>query len=140
MQGEILKFAIKRSKMSVEAAALKLKIHRVTLSNYFRQMTLDADVLMKLKDKLGIDMHEEERIYTSLMNAPKKRIDYSLVEDTGGEKYLSNQDIADMLRKVDSKTDVILSALSVLVSRVSGESEEKELRKLQALVNKRLKA
>lgn len=140
MQGEILKFAIKRSGLKVEEAADKLDMARGTLQSYFTKAKLDTTFIIKLKDVLGIDWNEESGLFKMFVQ-PAKRYDYSHVEDDGGIKYLSNQDFADMLRKVDAKTDVILSALSVLLSEsTSGQNADKELKKLQTMVNKLLKS
>lgn len=140
MQGKILKFAIKRTGLKVEEASDKLGMARGTLQKYFKNAELETSFIIKLKDVLGIDWNEEARLFNMFIEPPK-RYDYGDVQDTGGIKYLSNQDFADMLRKVDAKTDVILSALSVLLSEsTSGQNADKELKKLQTMVNKLLKS
>ena len=139
MQGKILKFAIKRTGLKVEEASDKLGMARGTLQKYFKNAELETSFIIKLKDVLGIDWNEEARLFNMFIEPPK-RYDYSIVQDEG-IKYLSNQDLADMLRKVDAKTDVILSALSVLLSEsTSGQNADKELKKLQTMVNKLLKS
>lgn len=140
MQGEILKFAIKRSNLKVEEAADKLDMARGTLQSYFTKAKLDTTFIIKVKNVLGIDLNEEMKLFKMFVQ-PSKRYDYGDSQDDNGTKYLSNQDFADMLRKVDAKTDVILSALSVLLSEsTSGQNADKELKKLQTMVNKLLKS
>lgn len=57
--GEVLKEALRKQKITQEEAATKLGLSRQTIVNYIRMEKLSADFIIKVKERLGIDLTAE---------------------------------------------------------------------------------